>query len=214
MPFSDEDRDVPYAQHVCPTCGRQLPLSEARMTITCPDHTVERAKVEFEVVDAAPEHTPEIEAICDQAWGETEIDAFGRTFDVLRCDNVIAVHDGRLVGLVSLAVHQGELAVVMLSVYPEYQGSGIGTALLQAAFEKAASAGLPFVKVATTNDDLPSLYFYSRLGFVIYEIAIGSVADSIGGTSPGFAGIPIRDEIRLRRPVCAHDGAATDKKEE
>jgi ribosomal protein S18 acetylase RimI-like enzyme len=201
IPFSDEDRDVPYAQHNCPVCSAQLPLTDARMTITCAEHTVEEAPLDFEVRDAEPGDRAAIEAICDQAWGETLIDAFGTTFDVLENDNVVAMADGKLAGLVSLAIHGGELAVVLLSVYPRYQGRGVGGALLRAAFHRGAERGLPFIKAATSNDDIPSLYFYSRLGFVIYDIAIGSIADHIGGVSAGFAGIPIRDEIRMRRPL-------------
>lgn len=199
--YDDEDMEVPYPQHRCPTCARELPLTEARLTITCPEHTVEEPRVEFEIRDASAADRGEIEDICDQAWGETEIDSFGTTFDILASENIIARVDGRLAGLISLSVHRGELAIVLLSVYPLYQGAGIGTTLVRAAIERAAEKNLPFVKAAASNDDIPSLYFYQRLGFVISSVAIGSVADAIGGTSEGFAGIPIRDEIRLRRPV-------------
>lgn len=201
VPFADEDREVPYSQHHCPVCGKELPLVDARMTITCADHTVEEVPLDFEVRDASASDRLAIEAICDQAWGETDIDAFGTAFDVMAGDNIVATADGDLAGLLSLAVHEGELALVLLSVYPRYQGKGIGTALLRAAFERATERGLPFAKAAVSNDDLPSLYFYQRLGFVISDIEIGAVADSIGFVSTGFAGIPIRDEIRLRRPV-------------
>jgi ribosomal protein S18 acetylase RimI-like enzyme len=200
-PYTDEDLGVPYPQHHCPVCGVELPLTEARLTITCPVHTVADSPIEVAVRAAEPGDRADIEAICDQAWGETDIDAFGTTFDVLAGRNIVAETGGEFAGLVSLAVHEGELAVVLLSVYPRFQGRGVGTALLRAAFERTAAKGLPFIKAATSNDDIPSLYFYERLGFVIYDIAIGSIADSIGGASAGFAGIPIRDEIRLRRPV-------------
>jgi len=144
-----------------------------------------------------------IELICDRVWGETDIDCFGQTFDVLAGENLIADVDGELAGLVSLAIHRGEKAIVMLSVYPEYQGAGIGGALVREAITRTADAGLPFIKVATTNDDIPSLYFYQRLGFVIYEVDCGTVVDHHGEVLSGFAGIPIRDEIRLRRSACS-----------
>lgn len=199
--FADEDRKVPYAQHHCPVCDKELPLTEARMTITCTDHTVDGRRVEFEVRDATAADRQAIEAICDQAWGETDIDSFGTTFDVLTSENIVAVSDEGLLGLICLTVLEGELAVVLLSVYPSFQGAGVGTALLRAAFERARIKDLPFVRAAISNDDIPSLYFYSRLGFVVYDVAIGQIADLIGSAPPGFAGIPIRDEIRLRRPV-------------
>lgn len=202
VPFADEDREVPSPQYHCPACGKELPLSEARLTITCGQHKVESEAIEFDVRDAGPSDRLAIEAICDQAWGETDIDAFGATFDVFTCENIVVESGGELAGLVSLAVHEGELVVVLVSVYPRFQGCGVGAALLRAAFDRAGEQRLPFVKVTASNDDIPSLYFYMRLGFVIYDIAIGSIADAIGSTSAGFAGIPIRDEVRLRRPVC------------
>ena len=42
-------------------------------------------------------------------------------------------------------------------------------------------------------------------GETLYRFAdedSSAVADSLGGASPGFSGIPIRDEIRLKRPTC------------
>ena len=84
-----------------------------------------------------------------------------------------------------------------------HQGAGVGTALVREAIRRTEEAGLPFVKVATTNDDIPSLYFYQRLGFVIYDVDCGTVVDHHGEVLSGFAGIPIRDEIRLRRSACS-----------
>jgi len=53
---------------------------------------------------------------------------------------------------------------------------------------------------ATTNDNLPALYFYQRRGWVITELVAGSMvphAKLPGGR--GFAGIPVRDEVRLEK---------------
>jgi ribosomal protein S18 acetylase RimI-like enzyme len=158
----------------------------------------------FTVREAVSSDRHAIEEICDRAWGETEIDVFGRTFDVLACDNIVAVDEGgELIGLISCAVHGGELTVVMYSVYPEAQGRGVGSALLDAAQESAEARSLPAVKAAVSNDDLPLLYFYQRHGFAITEIVPGLLADKLGYAGVGFAGIPIRDEIRLRQPICS-----------
>lgn len=199
----DDDVEVPYPQYLCPVDGKELPLAEARMSVTCAEHQPRGQKVEFAVRDATAADRHAIEEICDKAWGETEIDVYGRTFDVLAGENLIAVTgDGELAGLISLAVHAGDVAVVMYSVYPHYQGSGIGSALLDAAYERASTKGLPALKAAVSNDDLPLLYFYQRHGFFLAEVAKGLLADKLGYAGVGFAGIPIRDEIRLRRPVC------------
>lgn len=202
-PHDATEVDLPFPHYQCPVCGgKELPLTEARMTVTCAQHGSREPRAAHVIRTAVPGDRGAIEQICDRVWGETEIDSFGRTFDVLECDNIVAEVDGRLGGLISLALDGGELTVVMLSVYPEFQGAGLGAALMDAAIERAGLGGIPFLKVATTNDDLPALYFYQRHGFVFYEIAAGIVVDHHGEVLEGFAGIPVRDEIRLRRPAC------------
>ena len=198
----DDAFELPFPQYRCPTCGKDLPLGEARMTVTCAAH-MQPEPVDFEVRKAADKDRAEIELLCERALGETDVDVFGRTFDVLSGVNLLAVSDGALVGLLSLAIDHGEASVVLLSVYPDFQGKGVGGALLTAADEFAAKRGLSFLRAAVTNDDIPQIYFYQRHGFAIYEVAVGEVADRFGSATPGFSGIPVRDEIRLRRAVCA-----------
>lgn len=197
-----DEFDLPYPQYRCPSCSRDLPLNEARMTIMCAEHQ-KPDELAFTVREALPADRSAIEEICDRALGEVEIDTFGRTFDVLKGINLIADVDGELGGLLSLAVDRGELVIVLLSVYPDYQGNGVGRALLHAAIEYAAAHGMQIVRVGVSNDDIPLLYFYQRHSFSIYDIAVGKLIDDAGSAVAGFSGIPSRDEIRLRRPVCA-----------
>jgi len=124
---------------------------------------------------------------------------------VLESQNLIAEADGEFAGLLSVAVRGGEANIVFLSVYPEYQGTGVGSALLRAADKFADKRGLPFLRASTTNDDIPLLYFYQRHGFTIYEVGVGEIADKFGSATPGFSLIPVRDEIRMRRAVCVGD---------
>jgi ribosomal protein S18 acetylase RimI-like enzyme len=196
------DVEAPYPQYRCPVDGEDLPLTEARITVTCERHRPHEEPPAFVVREATAGDRHAIELICDRVWGETDIDCFGKTFDVLVGQNLVADVGDELAGLISLAVDGGEQAIVMLSVYPQFQGAGIGGALVREAVARAASTGLPFIKVATTNDDVPAFYFYQRLGFVVYEIDCGTVVDHHGEVLSGFAGIPIRDEIRLRRSAC------------
>lgn len=198
----DESLEMPYPQYRCAVCDKDLPLTEARLTVTCQEHRPGRGRGTYNVRPAMPADRHDIEEICDRAWGETDIDAFGRTFDVLAGQNLVAEADGEFAGLVSLALDRGELAVVLLSVYPGYQGSGVGSALMDAAAASARAKGVTSLKTATTNDDIPALHFYQRHGFAIYEIETGILIDHHDEAIPGFAGIPVRDEIRLRRPVC------------
>lgn len=192
--------EMPFPQYHCPTCGKALPLNEARMTVTCAEHQPVDS-LEFAVREATHADRSQIEDICDRALGETDIDVYGKTFDILAGANLIAEADGELLGLLSLTVEGGALAVVLLSVYPDHQGQGVGGALLKAADDLAADRRLPYLRAAVSNDDIPLLYFYQRHGFTIDGIAVGAVADQLGAVVAGFSGIPVRDEIRLRRAV-------------
>ncbi len=192
---------VPSPHYICPACDGELPPTEARIEVICSDDTPRQEPLECVVRDATGDDRRAIEAICDQAYGEVEIDLFGRTFDVFAGDNIVADVDGELAGLVSLAVHAGELAIVVFSVYPRYQGRHVGTRLLEAAVQRASEKGLHTVLAAVSNDDVPMLYFFQRNGFAIREVAVGALIDRIGFAGTGFANIPMRDEIRLRRPV-------------
>lgn len=194
--------DLPFPHYRCPTCGKDLPVGEARMTVTCGDHRAE-GRLEFAVRRASADDRSQVELICDRALGETDVDAFGRTFDVLGAVNLIAESQGTFAGMLSLVVDGGEATLVFMSVYPDFQGTGAGAALLEAAEEFAAKRGIQFMRASVTNDDVPLLYFYQRHGFAIYETAVGHIADRFGSATPGFSGIPVRDEIRLRRCVKA-----------
>jgi len=196
--------EMPFPQYRCPTCGKDLPLNEARMMVTCAEHQ-RNEPIAFSVREAEPADKHDIEEICDRALGETDVDVFGKTFDVLSGLNLVAQADGAFAGLLACAVEGGSLAIVLLSVYPDFQGQGVGNALLDAADTLAAARRLPFLRAAVSNDDIPQLYFYQRHGFAIDEIAVGAVADQLGSVVAGFSGIPVRDEIRLRRAVCAKE---------
>jgi ribosomal protein S18 acetylase RimI-like enzyme len=92
--------------------------------------------------------------------------------------------------------------VLALATDPMWQRSGVGGYLVAEAEEIARRQGLARVEVSTTNDNLPSLYFYQRRGYRIHEVHAGAVARHFHDeTSVGFAGIPIRDEFILVKGV-------------
>jgi ribosomal protein S18 acetylase RimI-like enzyme len=197
-----DDFELPFPQYRCAVCGRDLPLGQARVTVTGPDH-VRTDRLEVDVRVATESDAGAIELLCERALGETDVDLFGSTYDVLTGVNLVAVVGGELAGLLSLTIIGGEATIVMLSVYPDYQGRGVASTLLAAVDALAEKRGLQFVRAAVTNDDIPQLYFYQRHGFAIYEVGVGEIADRFGSASAGFSAIPVRDEIRLRRAVSA-----------
>ena len=198
----NDEFELPFPQYRCAHDGTDLPLGEARIAVVGPSASP-RDDFPYTVRTATKADEGQLELLCERALGETDVDVFGKTFDVLAGVNLIATDGDDLAGLLSVAVENGEASIVLLSVYPDYQSKGVGGALLQAADELAAKRGLSFLRVAVTNDDIPQIYFYQRHGFAFYEVGIGEAADRFGSASPGFSGIPVRDEIRLRRAVCA-----------
>jgi len=136
-------------------------------------------------------------------WDEIEADCFGREYDVLACPAFLACDGTDIVGMASYAVEPGWDAVVlvMLNVLPACQDRDGGSALITALVAEAARLGRARILVATSNDDLLALAFYQRHGFHLVELIPGAIARHHGGELAGFAGIPIRDEIRLERPV-------------
>ena len=149
---------------------------------------------------ATPADCPRIEELALYFWDETVVDCFDRQYDVTACPAYLACDGDHVVGAAPFAVEEawGAIVLVMLNVLPGYQGRGGGRSLLDAICQEAGERGLARILVVTTNDDLPALALYQRYGFHIIEILAGRVARDHGGAFDGFAGIPVRDEIRLQ----------------
>jgi ribosomal protein S18 acetylase RimI-like enzyme len=132
-------------------------------------------------------------------WDETLVDCHDRLYDVLACPAFLACEGEEVMGLAIYALEPewDAIVLVIFNVLPDFQGRGGGRALLDAVCNEALRRGLGRVIVATSNDDLPALALYQRYGFRITEVILGRIAQHHGGELPGFAGIPIRDEIRL-----------------
>jgi ribosomal protein S18 acetylase RimI-like enzyme len=132
-------------------------------------------------------------------WDETDVDCFERQYDVLTCPAFLTCDGDEVVGLASYTIEEEWEAVilVLLNILPGFQGRGGGRMLLDAVCDVALQRGMERVLIVTSNDDLPALALYQRYGFRITEVLPGRIARDHGGEFPGFAGIPVRDEIRL-----------------
>jgi len=102
-----------------------------------------------------------------------------------------------VVGALSYSEEPERVVMVMINVLPHWQGVGAGRALVESLTAEAKRKGIARLVVATTNDDIPVLTFYQRLGFRITGIKIDEVIRHHGGEITGFSGIPICDEIQL-----------------
>jgi homoserine kinase type II len=97
----------------------------------------------------------------DDVW--TSKPAAGADVDAVV--ELVAVDEGRVVGILDAAV-RGELATIEnVCVLPEYRGAGLGTALLREACARLAGSGARVLD-AWTREDAAAIAWYGRCGFV------------------------------------------------
>ena len=105
-------------------------------------------------------------------------------------------------GALAYRLHGGDgLHIAALATDPMWQRSGVGGHLVAEAELLARRLGLRRLLVATTNDNLPALYFYQRRGYRLTDLVPGCVAAHMREAGSGFGGIPVRDEIRLEKRI-------------
>jgi len=175
--------------------GRYLCLAHARLEVTGPRSRAPRAPLTLR--PATPADRPDIARLAQYFWDEVEVECFDRIYRVDALQAYVACDGDEIVGVISTA-HEGDAVnMVMLNVLPRWQGRGVGRELIAAVIEVARTEGAERIIVATTNDDLPALGLYQRLGFTITEVLVGKLLEHHGGVEAGFSGISVRDEIRL-----------------
>lgn len=114
----------------------------------------------------------------------------------------------RLVG-VALAEAMPEdqlIRVWEIHVHPEFQRQGIGRALMQRVFARAAQDGLKMVKLETQNTNVAAVRFYRSMGFALEALDISKyfTAKGLEAEQVCFymkrrlpAGAPASREMRL-----------------
>lgn len=183
----------------CAQSGHYLCVGHARLEVTALDNC--NKPHPLPVRPAGPGDRETLCALAMHFWGKTDVDALGRRYDLLALPAFVAHADNKVVGVLSYAVEGDRLHIVALHILPDYQGCGTGRALIEAAIAQAMCEGLARVVLATSNDNLPALYFYQRLGFLLTGLAPGALVRLHGGEEPGVAGIPVRDEVQLELPL-------------
>lgn len=184
------------AWYVCGRSGRPV----------CPQHSrievVSRLSFgssdSISVREALPCDYEKIGEVADYFWGKSRVVCFDREYDVLELPAYVVAAGQHLAGVLSYSLEPESLVVVMLDMLPGYQGLGAGRMLLDMAKQKASAEKKSTILVSASNDDLPGIYFYQKNGFQIYEVKPNRIAENHGRLQVGFAGIPCRDEIRLR----------------
>jgi GNAT superfamily N-acetyltransferase len=194
--------------YYCPLRDKFINLEEADLLVISkkakgdlprPGEAVAQANIVLR--RAFDEEAEEVADMCRYFWDETEIFCFNQTFEIGECNNLLALAEGEIAGLLAWKKAEEDLIMVVLNVYPEFQGQGIGRMLVREAMELGRKQGCKLMKVATTNDDLPTLAVYQKMGFQLHKLVAGGVAKHHDGEMIGFSGIPIRDEVQLVRKL-------------
>ena len=151
----------------------------------------------------------------DERWGTTQIVSRGKALYGHLLPGFIAeagaadadeaaVEDeaaSEQLGLVTLHIGQSECEITTLNSLRE--GSGIGSALVEAVECWAREAGMERLWLVTTNDNLAALKFWQKRGYELVTIHRNAIADArrIKPQIPitGLNGITIRDEIELEK---------------
>ncbi|TKJ42213.1 hypothetical protein CEE37_00625 [candidate division LCP-89 bacterium B3_LCP] len=195
-------------QYFCPLRDEFINIIEADLLVVSrtaksdlPTPGDQVAQANMTIRRAFDDEGEDVKEICRYFWNETEFHCFGMVFDVDECVNVLAVVDGEIAGLLSYKKMNDTFCLVVLNVYPEYQGQGVARRLLQEVMEQALKQGCKKIQIATSNDDLPALCLYQKMGFHLAELIPNIVAEHHGEVINGFAGIPVRDEIRMEREL-------------
>lgn len=132
-------------------------------------------------------------------WQSTQMALRGRLIDALGLPALIAMAEGRRVGLLTYETRADEWEIVTVDALET--GRGVGSLLTDAVATAARAAGMRRLVVMTTNDNLEGLRFYQRRGFRLAALRPGALAESrrLKPSIPeiGRHGIPLRDELDL-----------------
>lgn len=181
----------------CSRCGKFVDWEDARLQIVCGC----RPHVDLpdgEVRSSVDADRPAIVTLFTSDFGRSRFVAFGEEFDVTTVPTVVAEMEGDVAGALGYRLQGETLQIVALATAPEWQRSGVGGHLVDHVERLARDRGASRVAVATTNDNIPALYFYQRRGYRLVEVMSDAMSAAAEGRTPsGFGGIPIRDEFHL-----------------
>jgi ribosomal protein S18 acetylase RimI-like enzyme len=185
----------------CSRCGKFVDWEEARLQIICGCRSTVPLPPVLVREGVAGDHDAAM-ALFRRDFGHTSIVAFGETADLDAAPVLVASMKGELAGALAYRFLPDALQIVALATDPMWQRTGVGGHLVAEAEVLARSHGRRQVVLATTNDNLPALYFYQRRNYNIIEVVPGAILPHVKDrNAAGFGGIPIRDEIRLQKTL-------------
>ena len=194
----------------CSRCGTFVDWAEARAQVVCEC----RPRLELppvlvrEAADA--ERRPPLE-LFRRDFGRSGIVAFGEVMDLDAAPTIVAEMNGEIAGALAYRLVDAGLHIVALATDPMWQRSGVGGYLVAEAELLARRLDIPRVIVSMTNDNLPSLYFYQRRGYVRLRVDTERRGKTVGKRQPARLWRhpdPRRSEAgegaRKRRPITSN----------
>lgn len=183
----------------CCVCGKLVCAEHAKLRTVCPSCRKEPI-LRYAINEVASnEEREKIRESVRRFWGEEEQLAFDRKFMVAELPAYIAIVEDSIAGFIFFKELGNATIIVALGVLPEYQGSGVGSGLIGEVESRAKKVRKRELLVSTSNDDLPALAFYQALGFQLFEVKPDVIAEKHGKIVEGIGGLPVRDELRLRK---------------
>jgi GNAT superfamily N-acetyltransferase len=182
----------------CSRCGKFVDWDEAQVQIVCAC----RPRIDLPPVlvrEATDADRRAARELFDRDFGRTQIVAFGEVMDIDQMPALVAVMHTEPSGALAYRLLGDALHIVALATDPMWQRSGVGGHLVAEAELLARRLKLGRLIVSTTNDNLPALYFYQRRGYRLTDLVPNNVSAHTHTEQAGFAGIPVRDEVRLEK---------------
>jgi ribosomal protein S18 acetylase RimI-like enzyme len=134
-----------------------------------------------------------------EAWEAEIIVVHKEVFRPAELPGFAACTGEEIVGLLTFRMDEDACEIMTLNSWRE--GTGIGTALIEAARQAAAREKRRRLFLVSTNDNTRALRFYQKQGFTIAAVRLNVMEQSrkLKPEIPptGADGIPIRDEIEL-----------------
>ncbi len=183
----------------CGRCGRAVDWEDARLQVVCGC----RGHIDLPPVlvrEATETERGAVSALFDRDFGRNPIVA-AEALNLHEAPAIVAEMKGEVAGALAYRLLDDALQILALATDPMWQRTGVGGYLVAEAELLARRKQLARMRFWTTNDNLPSLYFYQRRGYHIAELVPGAFVRSSCPGTPGFGGIPVRDEIRLEKSL-------------
>jgi GNAT superfamily N-acetyltransferase len=185
----------------CGRCGRFIDWEESRLQVACNC----RPRIDLPPVFVREATAADAQATLElfkRDFRRTTVLAFGEMMNLGELPAVVAEMKYEVAGALAYRQLPDALQIVALATDPMWQRTGVGGYLVAEVELMARRQRLARVIFCASNDNLPALYFYQRRGYRITEVVPGALLPHIKPAfACGFAGIPVRDEIRLEKTL-------------